>query len=261
MRIRHSSRAFTLVELLVVIGIIALLIAILLPALTKARESAQKTACLSNLRQLGTCMQMYASEYKDFIPIGFMDQMQFSYVANWNNANGTRVSQMGLLASAGIITDGKAFYCPSEQDPQLSYDTPQNVWPFGKNPPDPHLTTPGLGHTRLGFMARPVANWPTSAQPNVYFPTPMAKKSQLGNKALLADFVTDKQIIKNRHKNGVHVLYGSWSAQWVPVTEFDKAPWNTFPYFDVDLSHNDAMLNTRVTPNTGLWADLDRVSR
>jgi prepilin-type N-terminal cleavage/methylation domain-containing protein len=255
---RRRIRAFTLVELLVVIGIIALLIGILMPALKKAREASQKTVCLSNLRQLATAMQLYASENKDYIPIGYMDQMQFSYVVNWNNSNGTRVSQMGFLVSAGVISDGKAFYCPSEQDPQLSYDTPGNVWPFGKNPPDPHLTTPGLGHTRFGFMARPVANWPTSGP---FFPTPMAKKSQLGNKALLADFVTDKKIVVNRHKAGVNVLYGSWSGQWVPLSDFEFAPWNTFPYFDVDLQHNDYMLNTKVTPNTGLWPNLDKVSQ
>jgi prepilin-type N-terminal cleavage/methylation domain-containing protein/prepilin-type processing-associated H-X9-DG protein len=65
---RRQAQAFTLVELLVVIGIIALLIAILLPALNKARENANRLACLSNLKQLGGVMVMYINDNKGYFP-------------------------------------------------------------------------------------------------------------------------------------------------------------------------------------------------
>ena len=65
---RRKLPAFTLVELLVVIGVIAVLIAILLPALSKARASARSLQCLSNLRQLGQATAMYVAQSKGYLP-------------------------------------------------------------------------------------------------------------------------------------------------------------------------------------------------
>ncbi len=65
---RRSRFGFTLVELLVVIGIIAVLIGILLPALNKARKAAKAAACLSNIRQLGTAFVMYQNQQRRSIP-------------------------------------------------------------------------------------------------------------------------------------------------------------------------------------------------
>lgn len=66
-------RAFTLVELLVVIGIIALLISVLLPALNKAREEANLVKCQANLRSIGQAMQIYVDVYKGLLPEGQYD--------------------------------------------------------------------------------------------------------------------------------------------------------------------------------------------
>ncbi|MFH0796338.1 MAG: DUF1559 domain-containing protein [Candidatus Omnitrophota bacterium] len=66
-----NSTAFTLIELLVVIAIIAILAAMLLPALSQAREKARSAKCISNLKQLGLAYSMYAQDYDERLPIIF----------------------------------------------------------------------------------------------------------------------------------------------------------------------------------------------
>jgi prepilin-type processing-associated H-X9-DG protein len=164
--------------LLVVIGIIALLVAILLPTLNKAREQAQRTKCLANLRSIGQLVTMYENQYKGAIPIGF-------HVSTPNNGGKVlgnnyglaykedavtiRYVGLGLLFPAGILKvendiafDAGIFYCPTmstEYEPH-SYDAPSNPWIS-------RLLLPGAGSSlcRSAYSCRAVN--PTSDKPTV----------------------------------------------------------------------------------------------
>lgn len=126
-----SARAFTLVELLVVIGIIALLISILLPSLNKARESARRVSCAAQLRQLCASMILYSNDNKGRYP----DVGSNVFNAEWKNADGSPYAAaltifpyhanrgaLQLLVKYGGVRN--VWYCPSapENNSESTYN-------------------------------------------------------------------------------------------------------------------------------------------
>ena len=119
-----ARRAFTLVELLVVIGIIAVLIGILLPALRRARQAAQAAQCLSNLRQLDTALIAYTQENKNRVFPYYADNnilWQIMLLPHINKTAGKldlTTSNLAVRASiAQLQIRESVYFCPTARDP------------------------------------------------------------------------------------------------------------------------------------------------
>jgi len=114
----RRKTAFTLIELLVVVAIIAVLIALLLPALANARNVAKAAACLSNQKQIGAALFSYANDYEDFIPAHYNPSSYVGVPGYLRQFWHTRLSQLKYIPTTTVRWDGycilnNVFHCPS----------------------------------------------------------------------------------------------------------------------------------------------------
>lgn len=241
---KHSGRpglrptGFTLVELLIVIAIIAVLIAILLPALNRAREAAHSTACLSNLRQMGVAVVLYAHDNHNYI---VPQRFHLGYFQLEGNPPSFKARMgLGVMLWEGYIRNGSLFVCPSDKgraDPALptyytgSDNTVHNVVSSGvlcsySMQPQYSIPTPYIIYDRAVYrLDRPV----------------VSKTVRRAPYALITDAFDGRYLPQNQwriarsHPNGYNTVYTDGHAEMVlaPPGLNDPVASNGSQYYDL----------------------------
>jgi len=261
-----SSAGFTLVELLVVIGIIAVLVAMLLPAINRSREAAQRAVCLSNLRQVSLSLRQYSIQFKEYFPVGFINgikQNNYYFYAEGFPVNNLgsyplfgRLYQAGLAgriwngagAASQFKTDkaSQIYFCPSENSEIWKFDGRFNAWPPGSASP--------TDSTRTSYVLRPTirgqdVSWGSSFP---YNPAFLPKLSQVKPQtALAAEGVLFPFTLPTRHRTGFTVSYGDGSARFVQVDATLRTIVNGLPVPTALSTANNSKCDE-------LWTELDR---
>ena len=197
---RPSCAGFTLIELLIVIAIIGILTAILFPVFARARESARRASCQSNLKQIGLGIQMYVQDNDDKFPRGGNPDFAATEGAGWAET------------LAPYLKNTQIYQCPSEpqsqQLPELYTDYYMNIW----------LVCQSRG------VSESIVDLPTSTiisgdgagnKSNYYCQGVRGNSAACGSGSTITGPTVDPRIPAKRHFEGANYLFVDGHVKWL----------------------------------------------
>jgi prepilin-type N-terminal cleavage/methylation domain-containing protein/prepilin-type processing-associated H-X9-DG protein len=208
---RRQTNAFTLIEVLVVIAIIAMLVAILLPALGQSKEQARRAVCGSNLRQIITATQMYAEKYKGFVPFSLPEfNASLTWIAYQRFHLPYGYVHLGLLYGGKLIPSPSILYCSSNELYPHTYPMGWNTFSAGG----------GIEQRATGYMyaiAGQIDRYPKGERLN---PRLVDLKREALVSCMFLGKVDKRQPARVwPHKGGITAAYADGSVQLVRVRD------------------------------------------
>ena len=207
------KKGFTLIELLVVIAIIAILAAMLLPVLSRARENARRAVCMSNLKQIGLALKMYAQDYDEFFPTsstgyvvsGTSNEASFAFSLLLGRLHGTDITTNAYTKPCpNYLKNTEMLVCPSSNDVKYTVD-PEDV-----NQVFVPSYTRGAGNCSYAYaQALDEKVLPES----VLVCDKVYQEGEDGVWTVDKAYVTDAN--DNHGKDGINVLYVGGNVTWV----------------------------------------------
>ena len=195
----RTRGGFTLPELLVVMGIIAVLAGLLLPTVGRAREQGRRTVCLSNLRTLGQALVSYANAHKDRLPNGNPPLVWISYDA---------ANQVMVAFNDQFVKEPRVFLCPSDRDSPV---------------PDAITTADQLQPNSARLSYEFYSLWfPPEAGP---FLTRLKGRAPLAWDLDGGPRITKGEGLQNHGPSGGNVLYADGHAGWAGVGDWESESW------------------------------------
>ena len=211
---QNRLRGFTLIELLVVIAIISILASMLLPALSKAKQKAQKTKCTSNLHNLGLAMLMYADDNDGYIPRG-NDPIWWQVLTP--TLGGRRRTDYAKV---------QVYTCPSYPDKRQVIGYVVNAWTFSS--PKDNVGTEQVGLNRMNKLQQPSDTIYLADNENGSWRPIITALAALGSVELndvwspshlpfaagRKTLNPERRVARGRHANGPNLMFYDGHAAW-----------------------------------------------